>query len=567
MSYRLTGVVLTLAVLLACSPARADRQVICTGDCNYDGATSIDELLKGVRISLGGASLASCADFDLSADGSLSIDELMAGVRNALRGCPTARFVQAACEVPPPTAQEPANMTCGSLIVPENRDRHNGQTISLAVVVLRALAASPEADPLVFLSGGPGGWALDGDLPTLTREFAAPIQGRRDIVIFDQRGTGRSRPALDCPERMPQRDAYGELLTPNQEAERDAAALLACRDRLIREGNDLSAYTSAATAQDIADLMTALGHERFNIYGLSYGTRVALTALRDLPKQRIRSVVLDSVAPPQANLFRVGDEVQRSYELLLASCQADAACNAAYPNLEQTTFQLIESLNAAPLALDPVDPDGQSFHVVVTGDRLVRLAESAFQSAALIPFIPIFTVSTANGISALLTAALTPLGAPELFSPGLQQTVLCNEEEPFISAQIVAQVRQRVDPHIASGFPDPSVSMRVCPQWGTPPPDPIENEPVHSDVPALILAGEYDTATPPAWGRLAGETLPHSYYFEFRGFGHVVLSQQAAPTDPPACAMQLLAQFLDDPTRPPDRSCVDAIPPPHFVGS
>ena len=136
---------------------------------------------------------------------------------------------------------------------------------------------------------------------------------------------------------------------------------------------------------------------------------------------------------------------------------------------------------------------------------------------------------------------------------------------PLIDPATVEQERALVNPTIAHAYPFPNVLMRTCPDFGLPAPNPIEAEPVHSDVPTLIFAGEYDTSTPPEWGRLAAETLPHSFYFEFRGFGHVVLSQQAAPTGPPACAMQVMAAFLDDPDHEPDGSCVAALPPPDFV--
>ena len=111
-----------------------------------------------------------------------------------------------------------------------------------------------------------------------------------------------------------------------------------------------------------------------------------------------------------------------------------------------------------------------------------------------------------------------------------------------------------MNPTIAHAFAYPDALMRACPDFALPAPDPIENEPVHSEVPVLIFAGEYDPNTPATFGRLAGETLPNSFYFEFRGFGHVVLSQQAARTGPPACAMEVMAAFIDDPLHAPDGS-------------
>jgi pimeloyl-ACP methyl ester carboxylesterase len=546
----------------------------CPGDCDGSRAVTINELLMLVNIALGNATAPACIAGDANRDGIVGMDELITAVNKALSGCsdgttpsvPT--FESATCEMPLPEGQNPANVRCGWLTVPENRNRPEGRTIKLAAVILAATGANPEPDPLVILSGGPGQWAIDSVLPMFSGEFAAPIQSKRDIVVFDQRGSGRSQPALNCPEVMSYKDSLGVLTTTEEDAEVDTQIFVACRDRLVREGNDLSGYSSAATVQDIDDLMTALGHDRYNLYGLSYGTRVALTALRDLPGARIRSVVLDSVVPPQEDGVRTGSAVEQSFDRLLADCSADPACNAAYPNLRQTTFDLIDQFNREPLMLEPIDPaTNEPFPVILNGDRLIRLAESAFQSTALIPFLPIFVTTTAGGNTALLSAALRQVAAPARYSPGVQNAVLCNEEVPLIDRDRVEQERALVNPTIAHAFAYPDAYMRACPHFGLPAPDPIEGEPVQSDVPTLIFAGEYDPNTPPAFGRLAAETLPNSSYFEFRGFGHVVLSQQASPTDAPSCAMQLMAGFLDDPLHAPDGSCVAAIPPPHFVGS
>jgi len=203
---------------------------------------------------------------------------------------------------------------------------------------------------------------------------------------------------------------------------------------------------------------------------------------------------------------------------------------------------------------------------VLATPRLVRLAEAGFQNAALIPFFPTFITTTVAGNPALLTAALGVVALPELYSPGVQNAVLCNEEIPLIDPARVEQERAQVNPAIAHAYAYPDALTRACPHFGLPAPDPIEGAAVHSDVPTLILAGDYDPNTPAAFGRLAAQTLPNSHYFEFRGFGHVVLFQQDATTGPP-CAMQLMAAFLDDPQHAPDGSCVDAIPPPHFIGS
>ena len=277
------------------------RDVICTGDCNYDRSARVDELVTGVRIALGRQVIDGCVGFDLSGDQHITVDELLGGVRNALDGCPAARFVPAACDVKLPDGQSAETVACGHLIAPEDRSRADGRTVRLAVAVLKATGEAPASDPFVHLSGGPGGRLLETGMQLYTPEFAAPIQAKRDLVFFDQRGVGLSRPKLDCPEYVAAvRASYAVSATVEEETAQTMTALRACRERLVGEGVNLSAYTSAASAADLQDLMIALGYDRWNIYGISYGTRLALTAMRDTP-EHIRSVVLDSTLPVHAN--------------------------------------------------------------------------------------------------------------------------------------------------------------------------------------------------------------------------------------------------------------------------
>src|SRR6185369_3491638 len=158
-----------------------------------------------VNIALGRATAPACIAGDANRDGIVGMSELITAVNKALHGCSdgtppvVATFESATCEMPLPEGQVAANVRCGWLTVPENRHRPGGRAIKLAVVILAATGPSPEPDPLVILSGGPGQWAIDSVLPRFSGDFAAPIQSKRDIVIFDQRGSGRSRPALNCP--------------------------------------------------------------------------------------------------------------------------------------------------------------------------------------------------------------------------------------------------------------------------------------------------------------------------------------------------------------------------------
>jgi pimeloyl-ACP methyl ester carboxylesterase len=483
---------------------------------------------------------------------------------------PAAQFEETACVAPLPAGQTEDRVRCGVVAVPEDRNQPGARVIRLPVIVLMATGAKPSEDPVVFLQGGPGG-PMGPVLRTFTASFAAPIQEKRDMVFFDQRGAGQSEPSLDCPEW---RTAFTDGLDESLTAEQDAAAYLAahesCHQRLLDEGADPGAYTSAASAADLRDLMTALGYRRWNIYGVSYGTRLGLTALRDTPDE-IRSVVLDSTVPVQVDTTaQFSASFQRSLDTLFAGCAADPDCASAYPDLEQTLFALIDQLNAEPLRLETTDPlTGKPVTFVATGDRFLYGIQQTLYQASLIPTLPLVIQRTADGDDAILRASAGQFVVPSSIARGMFYSIKCNEDFPFTSDEAIAQATQAVHRDVARvGLAYWTLLERdTCAFWSASKPPPRENEAVSSDIPALVLAGEYDPITPPAFGALAASTLSRSTFLEFRGFGHGVLRAQATAAGPPACAMRLVAAFLDDPGVPLDTRCVDDLPPPVFAGT
>jgi pimeloyl-ACP methyl ester carboxylesterase len=424
-----------------------------------------------------------------------------------------------------PEGQRFAQMRCGSVTVPENRDAPNGRTLNLAVLVLLATGPDAAPDPIVFLSGGPGVRSLDGDIYSFAAEIAAPLQNRRDIVFFDQRGVGRSDPDLTCPATADEyRQRLGKQSTVEEILARANPLLFACRERLIGDGIDLSQYRSSVGASDIHDVMTALGYREWNLYGYSYGTRLALTALRDRP-EGIRSAVLDSPVPLQitgADFPRVYEEALRR---VFADCVADAACGAAYPDAEGKFYDAIARLNDSPATLEITDASGEALTVVMTGGRFLQALFGTF-SVDTIPRIPSYAEALARDddspLPALAQVALAPRG--QAFAEALSISVLCAEEAIVTEANVErgsAGVRAEVIEAarlMRTGFPggvvwaggDLERAGAFCAAWRDSPVDVRELEPVSSDVPVLILAGRYDPITPPEFGATAAETLLNS---------------------------------------------------------
>ncbi|HVN52846.1 MAG TPA: alpha/beta fold hydrolase [Anaerolineaceae bacterium] len=439
---------------------------------------------------------------------------------------------------------------CGYVAVPANRDhaQPGDLLVRLHVAVFHSWANLPAPDPVVHLAGGPGSSSL-GEAEYVLGQGLARALDRRDLIFFDQRGTGFSLPRLDCSERE---DLTPALLDGSlTQAGRDAAivdAFRRCHNRLVQEGIDPADYTSAASAADVNDLRRALGYPQVNLYADSYGTRLALTVLRDFP-DAVRSAVLDSVYPPQVNLYTtLAPNAERSFRVLFERCAADEGCSQYDPNLENAYYDLVDQLNASPVTVK-VKVGGADYPVLVDGNRLVDVLLVGLYNPAVIAEMPLMISQIQKGEYGVLRQRLA-LYFDHSVALGMNQAIQCNEEIPFSQPDEPFRMAQGVRAEIARFFPaDVQSLFTACKDWQTRPLDPRENQPVSSDVPALVLAGGYDPITPPEWGRMAARTLTHAYFFEFPHQGHWV-------TRSSRCALEMSLAFWNDPTVEPDPSCI-----------
>jgi pimeloyl-ACP methyl ester carboxylesterase len=256
------------------------------------------------------------------------------------------RFELGACLIAPP---QDVAIECGDLVVLADRSQPDGATLRLAVIRLPSTGPAPNPAPLVFLAGGPGQGA-SGALQLFTNASLpdSALRENHTLLLIDQRGTGFSQPMLICPEvdALATRPDSGTI-SPQEAQERGFAAFAACRTRLLAEGVSLADYTTAENAADINDLRLALGYEQVDLYRVSYGSRLALTVMRDFP-QAVRSVVLTSPLPPQADLLAGrGLAFNNALETLSATCANDPACNESRAIASQSNRLVIMSLTMA----------------------------------------------------------------------------------------------------------------------------------------------------------------------------------------------------------------------------
>jgi pimeloyl-ACP methyl ester carboxylesterase len=492
--------------------------------------------------------------------------------------CCAILLAQASCAAPekprPPAVYEPGDcpfrlptsykVECGVLKVKENRSDPQRKTIQIQVAVVKTDNPSPAPDPVVYLAGGPGS-SGSGELSTSFGPYSQ-LLAKRDLIVVDQRGTGASKPSLGCPEY---RQAYFDALSqqlPYQEFSAAAmAALPACQQRLQSEGVDLSAYNNAESAADLEDLRQALGYVQWNLLGTSYGTRLALTALRDYPAG-VRSAILDSTFPPQIEPYSGWVFSQEhAFRTLFDRCAADEKCHAAYPNLEQDFYNLLENLDLEPLIVEKANPFSQKkYEVLVDGDMLVNLLFQILYDATAVPSLPKLIEDASQGNTKTLARFMDPLFIiPSMIAWGMHYSVLCSTESTFTEYPKVAKQATSAEPRLAEGMlNDQRLALETCAAWDRDTPGKDENRPVKSAVPTLVLSGEFDPVTPPEWGEQTAKALKNGYFFLFPGITHGVIWWNDFTG---GCANKIVLSFLDDPSIAPDSSCLAEVPPLEFV--
>ncbi len=334
--------------------------------------------------------------------------------------------------------------------------------------------------------------------------------------------------------------------------------LRACHDRLVQQGIDLNDYTTIQNAGDVHDLVRALGYHQVNLYGISYGTRLALTVMRLFPAD-IRSVVLNSTSPPQVNIDTgFPAATQRAFDTLFQGCAANPYCNRQYPHLQAVFARLVSDLNQHPATVQGIDPQtGKPVSGVISGDDVVDGLRNALYDTALIPTLPkvIYQLAKHNYslVAAVSEAANAALGSGTL---GMQLSVQCSEST--LSPQSMPAAVQMVEPETQHYFLTALQNIYAnCQLWNVQPVPAAQWQPVTSAIPTLILAGEYDPATTPAYGMLAARTLSKSSFFLFPGTGHGVVGRNF-------CATRMFQTFFELPTEKPDTTCMSGVREPLF---
>ena len=453
-----------------------------------------------------------------------------------------SRFDDGPCPVPLPKGEK---ARCGYLTVPENRDRSNSKTIRLPIIVLKSSDPDPLPDPVLRTFGGPGASSMN----LVRSRNSSPWLKKRDLIIFEQRGTRYAEPSLNCPEVKETNVSSAKAHLSSADARRDEIrAAKRCYDRLTALGIDLSAYNSRESAADIEDLRRALGIEKINLWGLSYSSRLMLEVMRDHP-DGIRSVVLESTLPPEINYDEVGvDAIVRTFETVFTECRHEPDCARKYPRLENEFYAAYAKLNRDPIT---VGVKGSSIGETVRldGKDLVDwlvdylLSDSA-SSVVEVP-LAIHNIAAGN-YERFKTYASSKTDTGES-GTGMRYSVWCGEEFPF---ENIKKIRQQSLVHNRLRGYEVMTLPFICSTWTVKHAKAVENLPVKSTIPTMVITAQYDAYTPAAWGERVARNLPHSFLYQVPWTGH-------GPAFSVPCLGNMITDFFDRPTVAPRSECLN----------
>jgi len=449
------------------------------------------------------------------------------------------------CMLTLPGTNLTASARCGSYEVPENPAEPDGKQINLNIAIAPATGKTTEPDPVFFFAGGPGQAA--SETWVILRSVMNKIRKKRDIVMIDQRGTGRSN-KLACDSEIEQdlnQEIDLELI--RTETENCLAGL----------NGDPRFYTTTIAMADYNRVREAMGYDTINIIGVSYGTRAAQVYLRQFP-ETVRTVTLDSVVPMQLAL---GQEhapmLDRSVETVFEECARDEICNSLYPGQAKELNALLKQLRGEPRLITIINPlSGEQQDLYLTADTLgvaIRFLSYASETQALIPLLVHEALTTGDLARLASQAILVMTGLNEMLAHGMELAVICSEDFPLIDLSV-----DYSDTLMGNLFLE--IIELQCNVWPRGELPEGFHQPVISDIPVLLMSGERDPVTPPHYAAQTAETFSNSLNLIARGQSHSVMKHR--------CLRDIITAFIDKGSvEELDTTCVENILPAPFFTS
>lgn len=437
-----------------------------------------------------------------------------------------------------------SQVKCGKLEVPENYQQPDGDKIAVNFAVLPAIDDSEYKVPLMFLAGGPGQAAVE--LATGLNRVFSEVRKTRDIILVDQRGTGKSS-ALSCEFEAVDNvySALPDAVNPQE--------VIDCVDQFK---GDVTQYNSENAIRDFDAVRAALGHNKLNIYGGSYGTRAGLVFMRMFPES-LESVVLDSVGPIEVPIGLFGQSGARSFNMLIDNCKNSEPCYKAFPNLAEEFQSVKNRLAKKPVSLDILHPRlGTPTKLIIDETKFTGNLRFQLYGMEGRSMVPLVIHQAFLGNYQPLIGLMARTEGEQLVYTGLLFNIVCNEDMPRLS---IADKAADADNNFDGKDSQLAWSM-VCPFFPKYRPSEDFYQRVTADIPTLILSGNLDPVTPPSNGEYSAKSLPNSHHIVIENASHTVAMS--------TCASDIINEFLTSKTPSKlDESCLKDIPQETFMTS
>jgi pimeloyl-ACP methyl ester carboxylesterase len=435
-----------------------------------------------------------------------------------------------------------AKVSC--YLIPVDRDisKPSSSKFYLAAVVVSALTEK-KVPPLLYLHGGPGIATLENVPKYLQSKTWKTLRENQSLVFFDYRGTGYSEPAL-CPQLKDSLLSFSKTNpSPKQKKTYEASIYKKCKEQHLNEGIDITSFSAKQLAADADLIRKSLKITYWNVYGVSFGTTVALNMIRNHSKH-IKAVILDSPFPTNAPWLDFVRPFDTCFQILVKNIDSYPLTASIFPTLRSDYVKAVQRLNNEPAKIK-----NGFFSFDLSGDDFAWGIWNAMLSPKSIPFVPIAIKEIANGNDSILPKWITAFYQPNSFGTRSQtqsNAIMCFEGRPRDEAGKEASLRLN--------YPDfdsfiSAFDEEVCNEWR---PDIAGAEvfaPVVSDVPVLILSGEYDPVCPPLFGDITAATLSKAIHIVVPAASHAAIHADD-------CIRDIAINFLMNPNKKPNEKCV-----------
>lgn len=477
-----------------------------------------------------------------------------------------AEYRPGPCPAVPGQHPVPKDASCGQLIVPEDRAHPNGKTISLSVATIPAAKpAEKKSDPVVWLAGGPG----DDALTEIGMAKLGDLDSNREVIFMSQRGTYTATPRLTCPGF--DRGAEKTLAMPYNAPETGHVYLeLAreCRADLLHLHIDLSAYNTLESANDLDELRQALGIEEWNVYGISYGTDLALNYMRMHPKG-IRSVGIDGIFPPQlAGGISAWTSAGEGIDAIFEACAKDQRCHGRYPAIATTFGALVNKYEREPELVHVSLPSvSDKVPVMISGGMLLQwtISPGTHWAAKVPAYIDDLAHGKPDPIARTWAMSRRDPDAIGVLGDGLFFGVSCGEWVPYETETGVIAAGRRAFrtfyPPIWENAPNLPFMRQNCRAWDVPPVSDKVRAVTKSEIPTLVVNAQYDGQTAASFGPLVARTLPNSTVVTIPNVAHVAFASPSKEAN--ECTHKIVHSFLEK-LSGPNTDCIKDVKPTEF---